>query len=201
MSRKARLLQLAADLAAERDALDRILDEAERCLVDLRHRAPSPLEVRGAGDIVHDFYNVVERYLERIAGEMNGALPAGPDSHARLLAGMTRELPEIRPAVLDNAMRARLDEYLRFRHLFRQGYGFALEWSKIRRVPPVSSSVPSGLRLRARMVEDCCAARGDDGDVRGVARSVGSVHRVRPGAGRIDVGAGVNPWPSYRPCW
>ena len=31
-------------------------------------------ELRGAGDIVHDFYNAIEPFLERVAVEMNGGL-------------------------------------------------------------------------------------------------------------------------------
>ena len=127
----ARLRQLASDLRADREDLDRILDEAGRCLSDLSGGEPSYLEVRGAGNIVHDFYNVVEHYFERVAVELNGGQPAGPDSHAMLLRRMGREVEGVRPAVIDAPLRGRLSEYLRFRHLFRHGYGFALEWDKL----------------------------------------------------------------------
>jgi hypothetical protein len=127
----ARLRQLAADLRADRGDLDRILDEADRCLNDLANRAPSYLELRGAGDIVHDFYNVVEHFFERVAVEMNGGLPAGPDSHTQLLRRMSRAVENVRPAITDDALRDRLHEYLRFRHLFRHGYGFSLDWAKL----------------------------------------------------------------------
>jgi AcrR family transcriptional regulator len=126
-----RLLQLAGDLRADREDLERILQEGARCLRDLAAREPSYLELRGAGDIVHDFYNVVEHFFERVAVEMNGGLPAGPDSHAQLLRRMSREVESVRPAVVDEAVRTRLHEYLRFRHLFRHGYGFALEWPRL----------------------------------------------------------------------
>lgn len=127
----ARLRQLAGDLTADREDLDRILGEAARCLEDLSEREPTYLEVRGAGDIVHDFYNVVEHFFERVAVELNGGLPAGPDSHAQLLRRMSRDVDDVRPAVVDESLRSRLHPYLRFRHLFRHGYGFSLEWSKL----------------------------------------------------------------------
>src|SRR5438067_9539382 len=97
MARKEQLLQLAADLVSEREALDRIVEEARPGLDELKTRTPSSLEVRGAGDVVHDFYNAVERFLERVVVDMNGALPAGPDSHARLLAGMARDVGKSGP--------------------------------------------------------------------------------------------------------
>ena len=131
MPARAALLQLADDLRQELGAIDRTIAEAARCTSDLAERPPSYLELRGAGDIVHDFYNGVERFLERVSVEMNGALPAGPDSHARLLDRMARELPDVRPAVLRPEVRTRLEEYLRFRHLFRHRYGYELRWDKL----------------------------------------------------------------------
>ena len=126
------LLQLAADLRLEVEALDRIVAEAAQCTALMADRSPTPLELRGTGDIVHELYNAVERYLERVAVEMNGGLPAGPDPHARLLQRMAHELPDVRPAVLSQDVARRLDEYLRFRHLFRHRYGFELEWPRLR---------------------------------------------------------------------
>jgi len=145
----ARLRQLASDLRADREDLDRILGEAERCLHDLIDRAPSYLELRGAGDIVRDFYNVVEHFFERVAVEMNGGLPAGRDSHAQLLRRMSRPVEEDRPAVTDNALRDRLQQYLRFRHLFRHGYGFSLDWAKL--VPLLEEMGDLGPELRRQL--------------------------------------------------
>ena len=126
-----RLQQLAGDLRADREDLDRILGEGARCLDDLSRREPTSLEVRGAGDIVHDFYNAVEHFFERVAVELNGGLPAGQDSHAQLLRRMARAVGGVRPAVIDEVLRGNLHEYLRFRHLYRHGYGYALEWGKL----------------------------------------------------------------------
>lgn len=126
-----RLLQVADDLRAEIESLDRIVAEAARCIAEFGGREPRPLEVRGAGDIVHDFYNAVERFFERVAAELNGGLPAGPDSHATLLGRMAREVGGVRPAVVTPEVRKRLEEYLRFRHFFRHRYGFELEWAKL----------------------------------------------------------------------
>ncbi len=131
MRERARLLQLVGDLRQEVIALDSIVEEARQCLISLANRAPTSLELRGVGDIVHDFYNAVEHYFERVALELNGGLPAGSDWHVTLLARMARELPDVRPAVIRAETRSRLDDYLRFRHLFRHRYGFELEWMKL----------------------------------------------------------------------
>ncbi len=127
----ARLLKLADDLDQEIGSLDAVAQEARACLNLLRGRKPTLLELRGAGDIVHDFYNVVEHCLERVALEMNSGLPAGSDRHATLLARMPRDQPGVRPTVLRARTRQELDEYLRFRNLFRHRYGFEIEWRKL----------------------------------------------------------------------
>lgn len=44
---------------------------------------------------------------------------------------MARELPEVRPRVVSPESRKALEEYLRFRQLFRHRYGFEVEWPKL----------------------------------------------------------------------
>jgi hypothetical protein len=44
---------------------------------------------------------------------------------------MSRAVEEVRPAITDDALRGRLHEYLRFRHVFRHGYGLSLDWAKL----------------------------------------------------------------------
>jgi hypothetical protein len=44
---------------------------------------------------------------------------------------MSMEIDGIRPAVISEALREQLDEYLRFRHLFRNVYGFNLDAARL----------------------------------------------------------------------
>ncbi|MGB9887889.1 MAG: hypothetical protein ACPLRW_12990, partial [Moorellales bacterium] len=43
--------------------------------------------------------------------------------HKQLLNRMTLEVPEVRPPVISKDLARTLDEYLRFRHVFRNVYG------------------------------------------------------------------------------
>jgi uncharacterized protein YutE (UPF0331/DUF86 family) len=45
---------------------------------------------------------------------------------------MAINVETVRPAVLDEKTARQLDQYLRFRHLFRHSYGFDLEWERCR---------------------------------------------------------------------
>lgn len=83
------------------------------------------------GSILHDFYCGVEKIFERIALALDSELPQGSDWHSQLLVRMGSEIEGIRPAVIDKLLQSQLREYLRFRHLFRNVYGFALEWGKL----------------------------------------------------------------------
>ncbi|ACM22184.1 hypothetical protein ACMTAS_0673 [Thermotoga neapolitana DSM 4359] len=51
---------------------------------------------------------------------------------ARLLNKMSLEIPRVRPAVISKKLRETLDEYLRFRHVFRNVYGYLLEWARMK---------------------------------------------------------------------
>jgi hypothetical protein len=70
--------------------------------------------------------------------------PAGLSWHRELLDNMTLDLRGIRPAVIRPATARALDEFLRFRHLFRNLYGFELEWPRLR---ALARRVPKAWRL------------------------------------------------------
>ncbi|HEY8021746.1 MAG TPA: hypothetical protein VIH93_11625, partial [Thermoanaerobaculia bacterium] len=72
-----------------------------------------------------------ERIFDRIAGDIDGGMPQTQDWHFRLLRAMSTDIPEVRPAVLTPDLAGRLMDYLRFRHLVRNIYGFELEDRKM----------------------------------------------------------------------
>ena len=79
---------------------------------------------------MHDFYNCCERVFRRIGMEMNGAAHRGES----WLFRMTVSVPGIRPAVISEDLAAELDEFLAFRHLFRNIYGFELKGDRVTRL-------------------------------------------------------------------
>ena len=93
---------------------------------------PSEIELRGAATYLHDFYNGTERIFERVAVTLDGGLPSGDHWHQLLLQQMTEAREGVRPAVIDDALCQRVEEYLKFRHRFRHTYGDELLWEKLR---------------------------------------------------------------------
>ena len=121
---------LAEDIRTDLGNLSRLKQEIEQILGNLRG-VPSKVELRAMASILHDFYCGAERILERVALGMDGGMPGGPEWHTQLLIRMGSEIQGVRPAVLSPRLVSTLKEYLRFRHLFRNIYGFELEWQKI----------------------------------------------------------------------
>jgi hypothetical protein len=73
-----RFARLAAAIRDELTRLDQVVAEAASALARFAGEEPGRLELRGIGDIVHDFYTGAERVLEKIAPELNGGVPAAP---------------------------------------------------------------------------------------------------------------------------
>jgi hypothetical protein len=124
---------LKSDIRRELDNVRRLVDEAEEWRPRLSEW-PRTVRVRTAGGILHDFYSGVERIFRYIATQIDDDLPSGSSWHIQLLQRMATDLETVRPAVLDRETARQLDEYLRFRHLFRNMYGFDLEWERCNRL-------------------------------------------------------------------
>jgi hypothetical protein len=79
------------------------------------------------GSIFHDFYSGLEKIFKRIAAELNGGVPKTETWHKDLLTEMSWEMEGMRIPVLSEETMKRLLPFLRFRHVFRNLYGFDLE--------------------------------------------------------------------------
>lgn len=126
--------RLAAEIRHELVSLDRIRDQ--------NAAAPRDNEVfilRARGSILHDFYNGIERVFVRIAEELDGGVPQGDGWHRQLVTDMSIAIPGVRPAVIDAALADALGEFLRFRHVFRNVYGFVLDPKRMR---PLEERLP-----------------------------------------------------------
>jgi len=119
------LRRLIAAVEKELERLRELRTEKQSIDVDTAHP-------RVLGSLLHDFYTGIERLFQKIALELEGGVPKGADWHRELLEDMTLEIRDVRPPVITEPLRKDLDEYLRFRHLFRSLYGFELERDRMR---------------------------------------------------------------------
>jgi len=120
---------LLADINIEKRHNTDLCKELNQLQNELKGK-PSFSELRAVGSILHDFYTGIEKIFERIALVVDGDLPKGEDWHIQLLRRMTVSVPDRRPPVLTVDLGEVLSEYLSFRHLFRNIYGFELKWER-----------------------------------------------------------------------
>lgn len=131
MKEREQLLTLAGELSDHLRELEIICQHGKQWLDALSGKNPGILDLRSLGSILHDFYTAIEDIFELIAGDVNGNLPQDSRWHKRLLHLMTLEIPKLRPPVISKQLETRLDEYLRFRHIFRNIYGHQLQWTRM----------------------------------------------------------------------
>jgi hypothetical protein len=82
---------------------------------------------------LHNFYTGCERIFSLVTSELYGAKPSGFDWHKRLLRRMTAQQADA-PALLSLETAQQLEEYLGFRHVVRNVYGFELDVDKVKRL-------------------------------------------------------------------
>ena len=125
------VLAVKALVEDELVSLERVAQEMGELLAGCA-QPPTRTELRAMASILHEFYNGVERIFERIAVGLGEGLSQGSYWHVDLLTQMATSREGARPALIDEPLRARLKDYLDFRHFFRHAYGYTLEWSQMR---------------------------------------------------------------------
>jgi hypothetical protein len=128
------LRALAADLEVELERLSKLEQEIQRVQLEIQRdpdRARLFYELQALK--LHNFYTGCERIFSLIASELNGGMPSGFDWHKRLLHRMTVEYAD-RPPVLKVETAKQLEEFLAFRHVVRNVYGFELDVERVQRL-------------------------------------------------------------------
>ncbi len=124
--------RLQSEIDQEVSFLEALLQELKTLELRLTYKKVSNLDLRAADSILHDFYNGVENIFRRVAQELDGGLPAGEDWHKQLLIDMSLKIKGVRPPLISEDVKLKLQRFLGFRHVFRNIYGFHLEQEQIK---------------------------------------------------------------------
>jgi len=92
------------------------------------------------------YYTSLETSFKRIAKELDGDLPTGEKWHLDLLEQMAIAIKDVRPALLNDKERKKLDKLRRFRHVVRHGYEYELDWDQIKPLVKEMNKVNSSLK-------------------------------------------------------
>lgn len=128
------LRELAGDLELELAKLAKLEEQIGRSQRNIR-KAPEYAEdiYESLALKFHNFYTGCERIFSLIAVELNGGLPKSSDWHRRLLARMAAERDD-RKAVISSETAKLIQEFLAFRHVVRNIYGFELDTERLERL-------------------------------------------------------------------
>ena len=127
------MLSLLGEIESLLRSLETVVDEARERIACYTSQEPDRFALRGLGSLLHDFYTIIEDVFELISRDIDGVRETeDPGWHKRLLFRMSIAIPEVRPAVISEELKKKLEVYLRFRHVFRNVYGYLLEWKRMR---------------------------------------------------------------------
>lgn len=134
--------RLIVDIKDDLDSIRKIAGSIKEIAQVLENKKGSvrASDLMACAGYLHHYYTGIESVFERISRAFDGGLTSGGDYHRELLRSMTLEIPDIRPSIISRDLAEELDEYRRFRHMFRHSYGSELRW---RKMEPLAKGIDS----------------------------------------------------------
>lgn len=148
----ARLRRLVSEINDDLRAVISIVGEITKLAKEVDAGVgPVPArDIMAMAAYLHHFYTGVEAIFSRISNNIDGGPGQAADWHRELLRSMTIDIPGVRPRVISPEVAEELDEYRRFRHLFRHVYAGELRWKKMNHLaenlPTVFTLVENSLK-------------------------------------------------------
>jgi len=124
--------ELNAEIAIEFDALQQVVNELDALRRDVAGREPTVREKMAAAAFLAQFYSGIENVLKRLSRFHRVELPAGETWHLDLFKRFCAPGQPPLPLLFDEALARQLGPFRRFRHVVHHGYGFQIEWDRMR---------------------------------------------------------------------
>lgn len=121
---------LRDEIEFELAELHNLLAEHADLFVEAQTAALRRSSITALGGVLHSFYTGIESIFERVEKAYGRPRRGASSWHRDLLEAMAGPGSD-RPAVITTPVRDLLEEYLRFRHLYRHSYAFRLEAERI----------------------------------------------------------------------
>ena len=127
----AAMARLLAEVRADRVALRARLADGAEARRRLGHDPTDPGAQALAGVAIHAWYTGVECVFERVARQIDGAVPTGERWHRDLAFQATAAVPGLRPPLVPAEAMGDLLSLLAFRHFFRHAYAVTFESNRL----------------------------------------------------------------------
>ena len=122
---------LRQQIRSEIEQIDELFEQFAELIASSASTEPDLVQRAALASLLHSFYTGVEAILLTVAKRVDKSVPEGARWHRDLL-DQSLVANDRRPAVITPAVRVSLDQYLAFRHFFRQAYSFVLRWDDMR---------------------------------------------------------------------
>ena len=140
--------ELKAEIAVEFAALRQVASELEALRTDLAGREPTVREKTAAAAFLAQTYSGIENILKRLSRFQCVELPSGENWHFDLFKRFCPPGHPPLPVLFDDALARQLGPFRRFRHVVHHGYGFQIEWDRMREGVEQISQVLAAFRER-----------------------------------------------------
>lgn len=124
--------EVKAGIAIEFAALHQVASELEALRTDVAGREPTVREKTAAAAFLAQFYSGIENILKRLSRFHGVELPSGENWHLHLFKRFCPPGHPPLPVLFDDALARQLGPFRRFRHVVHHGYGFQIEWDRMR---------------------------------------------------------------------
>jgi hypothetical protein len=124
--------ELREEISIELEMMEGTVQEAVSLLNDLTGREPTVREKTAGAAFLAQFYGGIENILKRIHRYHGIPMPAGDSWHADVFKRFCEPSFSPFPVLFDDELAANLSPFRKFRHVVHHGYGFQLDWERMK---------------------------------------------------------------------
>lgn len=143
--------ELRKEIDIELELLESALKEIAALRNDVDGREPTVREKTAAGAFLAQFYGGIENILKRVCHFHVIAVPVGDAWHIDLFKRFCKPGYSHLPVLFDESLASDMAAFRKFRHVIYHGYGFQLDWSRMKEGIEAVEDVY--LRFKARLLE------------------------------------------------
>ena len=126
------LEELREEISIELEYIETTVREATDLLNDVSMRKPTVRELTAAAAFLAQFYGGIENILKRIHRYHNIPMPTGDARHVEIFNRFCVPPFLPFPILFDELLATDLLPFRKFRHVVHHGYGFQLDWDRMR---------------------------------------------------------------------
>ncbi len=124
--------ELRSEINIELEAIAATLQELVSLYSDVKGKEPTVREITAAASFMAQFYSGIENILKRISRFHSVPVLIGETWHIELFRSFCSPSHKKLPVLFDESLALSLSPYRKFRHVVFHGYGFQLDWDRMK---------------------------------------------------------------------